>query len=114
MLNNQEGAKCKAVCSNCGGSVSATHKSETISLCEGLEEIDNVLSVICDKCGSICSIPYKSIEPVQDAIESLIKSKAVSGYGEITIELKSQVEARTVPSDQLKSDYQYDPIVASG
>ena len=94
MLDYREGAKCQAVCANCEKSVPATLKNETISLCEGLEEVENVLVDVCDVCGSICSVPHKSVKPLQQAFKRLVDSNSVSGYGEITIELKSQVDAK--------------------
>ena len=106
MIDYREGAKCEAVCANCGTSVPATHKNETISLCEGLEEIETVLSLICDQCGSICAIPYKSVKPIQDAVARLIDSKTVSNYGEITIELKSQADARKELAQKFEPDFQ--------
>ena len=106
MQEYSNGAKCEAVCANCGTSVPATHKNETVSLCEGLEEIENVLALICDQCGSICSIPYKSVKPIQDAVARLIDTKAVSNYGEITIELKSQADARKEHGKKSEPEYQ--------
>ena len=111
----KNGLKCKAVCDDCGKSVSATFKNETISLCEGLEEIENVLVVVCNECSGICSIPYKSLEPIQNASERLIKSKTVSGYGEITLELKSQVDKKKAGERQSESDFQHEhPMQATG
>ena len=111
----REGAKCEVVCANCKKSVPATLKSETISLCEGLEEIKNVLVDVCGLCGSICSIPYKSIEPIQDASARLLESKAVSRYGEISIELKSQVDAKKIRKKESEPDYQHEyPLQATG
>ena len=116
MRDYQEGAKCKAVCANCEKSVPATHKTETVSLCEGIEKIENVQAVICDLCGSICSIPYKSVEPIQDAVERLLESKAVSSYGEITLELKSQVVARKPSKNNTEQKYllKYPQVAATG
>ena len=114
MLDYREGAKSATLCENCGTKVPSTLTNETISLCEGLEEIANVLVDICDNCGGICSIPYESIEPVQYAIERLRKSKTVASYGEITIELKSQVDARKSTDKSTKRDYPQEyPLVAA-
>ena len=106
MYDNQEGAKIKSVCANCKKSVPATFKNETVSLCEGLEEIENVLLVICDECGSMTAVPAESLPPLQDAFKRLVKSKAVSRYGEITIELKSQVERKKRLDRESESDFQ--------
>ena len=96
-------------------SVPATLKSETVSLCEGLEEIENVLLDVCDICGSICSIPYKSLEPIQDATKRLLESKTVSCYGEITVELKSQVDAKKARDPQSDPNHQHEyPMQATG
>ena len=108
MIDYREGAKCQAICANCGKGVPATLKNETISLCEGLEEVENVLVDVCDVCGSICSIPYKSIEPIQDASARLLESKAVSRYGEISIELKSQVDTKKIREKETEPDYQHE------
>ena len=105
MQEYREGAKSGALCANCEKRVPSTLTNETISLCEGLEEITNVLVDICDNCGNICSIPYKSIEPVQDAVERLLKSKVVSS-SEITLELKSQVDARKESGTKSEPNYQ--------
>ena len=116
MCDYQEGAKCKAVCANCGKSVPATHKTESVSLCERIEDIENVQAVNCDLCGGICSIPYKSVEPIQDAVERLLESKAVSSYGEVTAELKSQVDARKLSNNNTKQKnlLEYPQVAAAG
>ena len=115
MFEYREGAKCEAICANCKKSVPATLKSETVSLCEGLEEIENVLLDVCDICGSICSIPYKSLEPIQDATKRLLESKAVSSYREITVELKSKVDEKKAGERKSASDFQHEyPMQATG
>ena len=115
MYDYQEGAKIKSVRANCKKSVPATFKNETVSLCEGLEEIENVLLVICDECGSMTAVPAESLPPLQDAFKRLVKSKAVSRYGEITIELKSQVDAKKDSERNSESDYQHEyPLRATG
>ena len=75
MLEYIKGAKCEANCANCEKSVPATFKIKTISLCEGMEEIENVLAVVCNVCGSVCAIPYKLMEPNQFATERLLKTR---------------------------------------
>ena len=111
MIDYREGAKCQAVCGNCGKGVPATLKNETISLCEGLEEVENVLVDICDECGSICSVPHKSVKPLQQAFKRLVDSNSVSGYGEITIELKSQVDAKKSRKKESEPDYQHEYLL---
>ena len=114
MFNHQDGSKSVSLCSNCGKRVPATLKNETVSLCEGLEEVENVLVVVCDECGSMTALPARSSPPVQDAFKRLIDSKAVSNYGEITIELKSQVDARKELNKKSEPDYQKDyPLQAT-
>ena len=56
MFKCKEGAKIKSLCAHCDKGVSATLTNEILSLCEGREEIANVLVNICDECGNICSI----------------------------------------------------------
>ena len=115
MREHSNGSKCEAACVDCGKRVHATHRIETVSLCEGLEEIENVLVVVCDECSGICSIPYKSLAPIQDANDRLIKSKAVSSFGEITLELKSQVDARIKLKQKSEPDFPHEyPLQAIG
>ena len=108
MFEHKHGSKSSSICAVCDKKVPATLKNETISLCEGLEEIEDVLIVVCDECGNICSIPYKSIEPIQDASDRLLESNAVSRYGEIALELKSQVEARRDSESKSELDNQHE------
>ena len=115
MFEYKHGSKSSSICAVCDKKVPATLKNETISLCGGLEEIEDVLIVVCDECGNICSIPYKSIEPIQDASDRLLESKAVSRYGEITLELKSQADARKVSGSESVSNPQHEyPLQATG
>ena len=106
MLDYREGTKGAALCENCETKAPTTLTNETISLCEGLEEIENVLALICDQFGSICAIPYKSVKPVQDAVARFIVTKTVSNYGKITIELKSQADARKERGKKSEPDFQ--------
>ena len=75
-------------------SVSATLTKVTLSLCEGLEEVERVLVDICDECGNMIAIPARSLPPIQQAIKNLIESGTVSDYNKITTELKSKVDVR--------------------
>ena len=92
MIDYKEGAKCTSVCAHCERSVPATLKNETLSLCEGEEEVENVLVDICDICGNITAIPARSLPPIHKAIKKLVKSEVVSEAGKVTIDLKSIVD----------------------
>ena len=58
MIDYHDGSKSFSICAECDKKVPATLKNETVSLCEGLEEIANVLVVVCDECsGYLTAIP---------------------------------------------------------
>ena len=88
MNDYKEGTKRIAVCTHCERSVQTTLSRKTLSLCKGLKEVENVLIRICDECGNITSYPAKSMSPIQQIMRELIESKIVSGYSEMSIELK--------------------------
>ena len=115
MLDYREGAKCEAVCPYCEKSVTATLTNETLSLCKGLEEVENSLVLVCDECGNMTGIPARSLPPIQQAIKKLIKSGTVSDNNKITTELKSKVDARKELNKKSKPDYQHEcPLQATG
>ena len=115
MIDYREGAKCRVLCANCGKATPATLKNETVSLCEGLEEVENTLVYVCDLCGSMSSVPHKSVGPLQQAFKRLVDSNSVSDYGEITIELKSQVDEKKAGEGQSETDFQHKyPMQATG
>ena len=107
MLDYREGAKCQVLCANCRKASPATLKNETISLCEGLEEVENTLVYVCDLCDSMSSVPHKSVGPLQQAFKKLVVSNSMSGYDEITIELKSQAGARKKRAKKSEPEYQH-------
>ena len=92
MLDYREGAKSGAICAYCNKSVTATLSNVTLSLSEGLKEVESVLVDICDECGNMTGIPAKSILPIQQGAESLIDSELVSKIEDVTVELKSLVD----------------------
>ena len=106
MLDYRGGAKSRVLCANCGKVTPATLKNETITLCEGLEKVENTLVYVCDLCNSMSSVPHKSVGPLQQAFKRLVDSNSVSGYGEITIELKSQADARKERGKKSEPDYE--------
>ena len=114
MIDYREGAKIGSLCANCGKKVSATLTNETLSLCKGLEEVENALVLVCDECGNMTGIPAKSMLPIQQAAERLIDSKLVSKIEEVTVELKSLVEEGKIPDKETEPDYQYEYQIAAG
>ena len=92
MIDYKEGVKCTSVCTHCEKSVPATLKNVTLSLCEGEEEVKNVLVDICDVCGNMTAIPAPSLPSIHKAIKKLVKSEVVSEAGKVTIDLKSIVD----------------------
>ena len=114
MFDYREGAKNQVPCAFCNKIVSATLKNETLSLCQGLEEANNVLVNICDECSNIVSTPARSVTPIQNAIKRLIESGGVSDSSEITIELKSIVERERKLDRESQPDIQQEyPLVAA-
>ena len=115
MIDYREGAKINSACAYCEKSVASTLTNETLSLCEGLEEVENVLVRVCDECGNMVSIPARSEPPIQEAYKKLIDSGLVPESGEITTELKSLVEARK-SSNKIsgRNSQQEYPLVAAG
>ena len=115
MYDYREGAKTTSVCSYCEKSVPSTLSNVTLSLCEGLEEVENVLVRICDECGNIVSTPHRSVTPIQQAMKRLVESGVVSERGKIPVELKSKVDARKVRDSESEPEYQHEyPLQATG
>ena len=108
MIDYKAGAKCTSVCAHCERSVPATLKNETLSLCEGEEEVENVLVDICDICGNITAIPARSLPPIHKAIKKLVKSEVVSEAGKVTIDLKSIVDKEKQYDTRPKPNYQHE------
>ena len=115
MTNYREGANINSVCAYCEKGVTATLTNVTLSLCDGLEEVENVLVDICDQCGNMVSYPAQSLSPIQQAHKKLVESGGVSDSSEITIELKSIVERKKGLDKESESDYQHEyPLRATG
>ena len=104
MINYQEGAKCTAVCGYCNKSVPATLTNVTLSLCEGIEEVKDVLVDTCDECGNMIAIPARSLPPIRQACKKLVESGRVSN-GKVTTELKSIVDARKTARGNTEGNY---------
>ena len=107
MYNYREGVKNASLCAICEKKVQATLTNETLSLCEGLEEVDNILVRICDVCGNITAIPARSMLPIQQVGERLLDSKMVSKIEDITVELKSIVDSQKAVKEKSAPDYQH-------
>ena len=115
MLVYREGAKSASLCAFCEKKVDVTLTSETLSLCNGLEEVENVLVNICDECGNIASTPHRSVFPIQQAMKRLVESGVVSERGEIPVELKSKVDAENSRKKESEPDNQHEyPLQATG
>ena len=113
MSDHREGAKGPGPCGYCNKVVPSTLTSVTLSICEGLEEVENVLVRICDKCGNMISIPAKSNPPIQRAYKKLTE-RGVESDRVITTELKSIVDTRKSASrNTVRSCPQEYPLVAS-
>lgn len=106
MYDYREGAKINSACSHCNKIVTSTLTKETLSLCKGLEEAEDVLVRICDECGNIVSTPHRSVKPIHNAIKRLIESGGVSDSSEITIDLKSIVERERKLDRESRPDFQ--------
>ena len=114
MNDNQDGAKSPGPCGYCKKVVPSTLTKVTLSLCEGLEEIENVLVRICDECRNMISIPAQSLPPIHQARRKIIESGRVPDSGGITTELKSKVDARKSFNKSTEVDYlQEYPLVAA-
>ena len=115
MLEYRNGAKCTTVCVYCDKSVPATLKSETLSLCRGLKEVENALVLVCDECGNMTGIPAKSMLPIQQAAESILDSKLVAKIEEVTVELKSLLNKEKLHDKESEPDYKHEyPLQATG
>ena len=106
MIDYREVANINSVCAYCEKGGTATLTNVTLSLCDGLEEVENVLVDICDKCGNMVSYPAQSLSPIQQAHKKLVESGSVSDSSEITIELKSIVERKKGLDRESGSDFQ--------
>ena len=53
MTDYREGAKVNSVCGYCKKSVTSTLTNVTLSLCEGKDEVENVLVRECNECGNM-------------------------------------------------------------
>ncbi len=114
MYDYREGAKSPGPCGYCKKVVPSTLTKVTLSLCEGLEEVENVLVDVCDECGNMISIPAQSLPPIHQARRKIIKSGRVPDSGGITTELKSKVDARKSFNKSTEGDYlQEYPLVAA-
>ncbi len=115
MLDYREGVKSPSLCAFCEKGVTATLTSETLSLCKGLEEVENILVNICDECSNITSTPHRSVFPIQQAMKRLVESGVVSERGEIPVELKSKVDAENSGNKVSEPDYQHEyPLQTTG
>ena len=114
MLDYREGAKSPGPCGYCKKVVPSTLTKVTLSLCEGLEEVENVLVDVCDECGNMISIPAQSLPPIQQAHKKIDESGMVSDRDEITTELKSFVDASKISNNNTVRDYPQEyPLVAA-
>ena len=116
MIEYQEGAKVNSICAYCEKSEISTLTNTTVSICEGLEEVENVLARICDECGNMVSIPARSLPPIHQARRKIIESGTVPNSGGITTELKSKVDARKNSNNNTEQDYpkEYPLVAAAG
>ena len=114
MIDYRDGAKSPGPCGYCKKVVPSTLTKVTLSLCEGLEEVENVLVDVCDECGNMISIPAQSLPPIQQAHKKIDESGMVSNGDEITTELKSIVDARKISNKNTMRDYPQEyPLVAA-
>ena len=114
MYDYTEGEKTISGCDYCNKRVSSTLTYVTLSLCEGLEEVEDVLLYVCDECGNICSIPHKFVFPIQQAMKRLVESGVVSDRSEIPWDLKSKVDAKKSRERKSKTDYSHEyPMTAA-
>ena len=114
MSDYREGEKGPGPCGYCNKVVPTTFANVTLSLCEGLEEVENSLVMVCDECGNMTGIPAQSLPPLQQAYKKLVESGAVPGYDQITTELKSKVDARKNSNNNIGQDYPQEyPLVAA-
>ncbi len=114
MYEYKEGAKRESICSYCEKSVASTLTRTTLSLCKGLEEVDNVIVNVCDECGNLISTPARSLPPIQLAMKRLVESGVVSERGEIPVELKSIMDKEKGLEKESKSDFQEEyPLIAA-
>ena len=114
MDDYQEGEKFVSLCAHCEKRVSATLKSETLSLCDGAEEVKNVLVDICSECGNMTAIPAKSLPSIQQAMKKLVESGVVTERSEITVELKSNVDRQKRLDNMSRADQLEEyPLVAA-
>ncbi len=114
MNDYQDGIKSPGACGYCNKVVQSTFTKVTLSICEGLGEVENKLVIVCDECGNMIGIPAKSDPPIQQAYKKLIESGMVSDSDEITTELKSKVDARKSSNKSTKEDYPQEyPLVAA-
>ena len=113
MINYKEFVKFNSVCAHCETSVQSTLTNVTLSLNEGLEEVENTLVLICDICGNMTAIPSRSLPPIRLAHKKIVESGKVS-KGAITTELKSIVDARkSARQDTKRNNPQEYPLAAA-
>ena len=116
MADYTEGKKLISRCAYCEKRVSSTLTSVTLSLCGGVEEVENVLLRVCDECGNMCSIPHKSVFPIQQAMKKLVESGVVSDRSEIPWELKYKMDEKKPSERKSEPDYsdEYPMVAAAG
>ena len=114
MYKYKEGAKRESICSYCEKSVTSTLTKTTLSICKGLEEVENVIVNVCDECGNMISIPARSEPPIQQAYKEIVETGSVSSYDDLTVELKSIVDAKETSNRESQRDYSQEcPQVAA-
>ncbi len=97
------GTKSTSLCAHCEKKVASTLSYATLSLCEGVESVDNILVYICDECGNLAETPQRSVFPIQQAIKRILESKVVSDTGEITVKVTSVVISKKGIDSKLRS-----------
>ena len=96
-------------------SVISTLTNAAISICEGLEEVENVLVRVCEECGNMVSIPARSLPPIHQARRKIIETGMVPDPGGITTKLKSKVDTKKSSKRDTERDYpqEYPLVIAA-
>ena len=115
MDDYRDDSRYDSLCAFCEKRVAATLTNETLSLYEGLEEVENVLVDDCDECGNMSTIPAESLPRIQQAARRLLESIAISNLDEVSVDLQSIVDRKKERNQVSERDHQDDyPIQATG
>ena len=75
MSDYRDGDKGPGPCGYCNKVVPTTFANVALSLCEGLEEVENCLVMVCVECGNMIGIPAQSLPHFNKHTKNLLNQE---------------------------------------